>query len=104
MDPNLFYAFELEKPGPGPPECRDACESCPVREDCLGEALKFEPWGFYGGTTAAERRAIRKRRHIKTQMLSGVTIFNGSDELLNETRDGLEMFLREIQLGQMAFF
>lgn len=41
------------------------CSTCPVRVDCLLEALQrdnFEDVGIWGGTTPAHRRAIRAGR------------------------------------------
>ena len=43
----------------------DLCGRCPVRLDCLMEALprdNFEDVGVWGGTTPAQRRAIRAGR------------------------------------------
>ena len=39
------------------------CASCPVRTECLAEALdnKIE-WGVWGGLTERERRAILRKR------------------------------------------
>lgn len=44
---------------------RELCAGCPVRNHCLEDALAYDPqddWGFWGGTTAPERRAIRAAR------------------------------------------
>lgn len=41
---------------------RSVCASCPVKEPCLKEALRWDDDGFRGGLTAEERRAIRERR------------------------------------------
>jgi WhiB family redox-sensing transcriptional regulator len=39
------------------------CRVCPAREACLAEALdRGEAFGVWGGTVAAERRAIGRRR------------------------------------------
>lgn len=38
------------------------CNGCPVREDCLGEAMdRNEPFGIWGGLTADERRMQRRQ-------------------------------------------
>ncbi len=38
------------------------CRSCPVRMDCLAEALDNEiEWGVWGGLTERERRALLRR-------------------------------------------
>ncbi len=44
-------------------EAKVVCFACPVREECLAYALATDqPFGIWGGTTEAERRAIKRRR------------------------------------------
>lgn len=47
------------------------CWDCPVRPECLFEALqreeKCDP-GVWGGTTESERRRIRKDRNVLKQV------------------------------------
>lgn len=46
-------------------EAKAVCYGCPVREDCLEEALSFEgnkDFGILGGLDEVERSAIRRRR------------------------------------------
>lgn len=39
------------------------CNGCPVRIDCLAEALDNQiEWGVWGGMTERERRALLRRR------------------------------------------
>ena len=39
------------------------CSGCPVRTECLAEALDNQvEWGVWGGLTERERRAILRRR------------------------------------------
>ena len=39
------------------------CAACPVRTECLAEALDNEiEWGVWGGMTERERRALLRRR------------------------------------------
>ena len=38
------------------------CASCPVKIECLEYALEYNVEGWWGGTTAAVRRQIRKHR------------------------------------------
>lgn len=41
---------------------RQVCHRCPVRENCLSEALaRGEKHGVWGGTTEDERRSMRRR-------------------------------------------
>jgi hypothetical protein len=64
METALFFDFELVQGSP-PEEVKRACKDCAVRESCLEEALRFEPFGYRGGTTPGQRRSMRKRRHIR---------------------------------------
>jgi WhiB family redox-sensing transcriptional regulator len=42
---------------------KQLCASCPVRIECLAEALDNRiEWGVWGGMTERERRALLKRR------------------------------------------
>lgn len=42
---------------------RILCDDCPVRRECLAEALDNElEWGVWGGLTERERRALLRRR------------------------------------------
>lgn len=42
---------------------RDICHDCPVRVDCLAEALDNRiEWGVWGGLTERERRALLRQR------------------------------------------
>jgi WhiB family redox-sensing transcriptional regulator len=39
------------------------CQACPVRTECLAEALDHRmEWGVWGGLTERERRAILRKR------------------------------------------
>lgn len=41
-------------------KARELCTGCPVRRDCLTDALRRgESWGVWGGFTAAERKRMR---------------------------------------------
>lgn len=60
MDSDNFFA----KNGPTP-AAREACAFCPVRTDCLEDALTYEFFddhGFWGGKTRNEREGIRAQR------------------------------------------
>jgi len=42
---------------------KTVCMSCPVRTECLAEALDNQiEWGVWGGMTERERRALLRRR------------------------------------------
>jgi WhiB family redox-sensing transcriptional regulator len=41
-------------------EAKAVCRRCPVRPDCLTDALERIPNGIAGGLTEDERRALRR--------------------------------------------
>lgn len=42
---------------------KQMCAGCPVRTECLAEALDNEiEWGVWGGMTERERRAVLRKR------------------------------------------
>jgi WhiB family transcriptional regulator, redox-sensing transcriptional regulator len=62
-DPELFFPV-----GPGGPSARQTtqakqvCAICPVRQPCLEFAVETgQDFGVWGGATADERRAMRRR-------------------------------------------
>jgi len=61
--PEIFYPLGLEKGAndtAGIQIAKQFCAPCPVREECLAEALRLgERWGVWGGLTPAERAAMR---------------------------------------------
>ena len=61
-DPEVFFP---EKGGSSR-EAKRICADCPVRIECLAEALDNRiEWGVWGGLTERERRALlRKRPHV----------------------------------------
>ena len=44
--------------------CFEVCATCPVRAECLRDALsaRFSAFGVWGGTTMTERRPLVRRR------------------------------------------
>lgn len=47
-------------------EAKAVCARCPVRAECLGEALASIPDGIAGGLTAVERRRLSRGRRQLT--------------------------------------
>jgi WhiB family redox-sensing transcriptional regulator len=55
VDPELWYP-EI---GEMPHDAKQICSLCPVRAECLAEALRRrEPHGVWGGLTTNERHAL----------------------------------------------
>ena len=47
------------------------CGGCPVRAECLAEALDNEmEWGVWGGMTERERRAILRKRPTERHLVA----------------------------------
>jgi WhiB family transcriptional regulator, redox-sensing transcriptional regulator len=54
---------ELFVRGAAQNRAKQMCMGCPVRTECLAEALDSRiEWGVWGGMTERERRAVLKRR------------------------------------------
>ncbi|MFB7836221.1 WhiB family transcriptional regulator [Streptomyces sp. NPDC056056] len=54
---------ELFVQGPGQNRAKAVCTGCPVRTECLSEALDNRiEFGVWGGMTERERRALLRRR------------------------------------------
>ena len=54
---------ELFVRGAAQNDAKKLCSGCPVRTECLAEALDNEiEWGVWGGLTERERRAILRKR------------------------------------------
>ena len=44
-------------------KAKQLCTGCPVKTECLAEALDNQiEWGVWGGMTERERRALQRRR------------------------------------------
>jgi WhiB family redox-sensing transcriptional regulator len=44
-------------------KAKQVCQGCPVRTECLAEALDNQiEWGVWGGMTERERRALLRRQ------------------------------------------
>ena len=54
---------ELFVQGAAQNRAKAVCTGCPVRTECLAEALDNQiEWGVWGGMTERERRALLRRR------------------------------------------
>ncbi|MEU2786244.1 MULTISPECIES: WhiB family transcriptional regulator [unclassified Streptomyces] len=62
-DPDLFYPIGTSGPTlMQTEEAKAVCRRCSVREACLRWALDMDQFtGVWGGTSEAERRALRER-------------------------------------------
>lgn len=89
MPIEMFY-----QPKKTPKVVREMCNGCPVKEECLDYALKYEPHGFFGGETAESRKVIRRERKIKFTPLSG----DGRN--LPYTHGDIRTYQYEIRQGQ----
>ena len=59
--------FPESEDGPEVEKAKSICAVCPVITSCLEYAKAArEEYGVWGGTTARERRQMRRRRHRKT--------------------------------------
>lgn len=61
MGPALFY------PAQGEPmdNAKAVCAECPVRAECLEDALaNCEQWGVWGGLSERQRDRMRQRRRV----------------------------------------
>jgi len=60
-DTGTMYPSDLDERGIR--EAKANCAGCPVRPECLEEALaRSEQYGVWGGLTTPERRNLRRQR------------------------------------------
>jgi len=62
LSPDLFY---LKQGKTVSQTVIDACTSCPVKEECLSHALKYEVYGYWALTTPSQRAIMRKELGIE---------------------------------------
>lgn len=63
MDPELFHPHDGENAKAE--AARAVCAGCPVRNECLDDAVTANvQYGVWGGTTPRERRRLRKARGL----------------------------------------
>lgn len=61
MDPGLFFPRSGSRDDAA--QARAVCRSCPVRDECLEDALDIgDKFGIRAGTSPGERRALRRAR------------------------------------------
>lgn len=59
LDPELFFPISVSQAE----AARSVCRTCQVHDDCLTMALETgQDAGVWGGLTADERRAMRRRK------------------------------------------
>ena len=59
--------FPTDKDEPGTAAAKALCDSCPVRQQCLNEALdNNESAGIWGGLDPDERRSLKRRTARRT--------------------------------------
>jgi hypothetical protein len=68
LRPACAGRFDLEWDDPADArECKALCRQCPVRSECLQQALdNQEPWGIWGGLTVEERVDLARRQSRPT--------------------------------------
>lgn len=60
-DPELFFIVGKEElNSPQIAEAKSVCARCPVRAECLQEALDEGMQGIWGGSTDEERRLMKR--------------------------------------------
>jgi WhiB family redox-sensing transcriptional regulator len=58
VDPAVFYDDQATS------QAKAVCRACPVRDECLTEALaRGERFGVWGGTDEEERRSLARSTH-----------------------------------------
>ena len=61
MDTNLFYSGMSGRYA-NEMTAKAICITCPIRMQCLQQALENEEYGIWGGTTEIERKAMRRKQ------------------------------------------
>jgi WhiB family redox-sensing transcriptional regulator len=60
---DTFYPERGDPLGTGP--AKRICAGCPVRAECLADALeRGDPWGVWGGLSERERRRLKRRGRV----------------------------------------
>lgn len=73
VDPAWFDPDHDHDPGFKPTRAMRICQGCPVRADCLEEALSVpmsDDGGVWGGTSTVNRNRIRQGRMTREQAMA----------------------------------
>jgi WhiB family redox-sensing transcriptional regulator len=66
-DPDLFFPISSRGVSTAQiTQAKSICAACPVRESCLTFALDSQQHGIWGGSTADERKRMRRRSRRQT--------------------------------------
>lgn len=77
-NPEMFFSVDFEHERPKysrevylhEVEAKKICSTCPVRINCLKNAIKNEELGIWGGTTEAERnQMVKKNRNPEEHVI-----------------------------------
>ena len=65
-DPEAWFPVEDGTGAESTKMAKRVCMRCPVKDDCLREAMdRKEPHGVWGEMTTKERNRLRKRRALR---------------------------------------
>lgn len=65
INTEMFYEDQIRTPNSAlTQQFRQLCSGCEILEACGEWAIKHERWGFWAGTTPADREQIRKKKNI----------------------------------------
>ena len=70
LSPSLFFP-PSEEAKPDTAVAKSICRTCPVKDECLEEAIVNREHGIWGGTTLKEREKIRRARNRKVKPEEG---------------------------------
>lgn len=75
MDPGLFFPERGDMAAVN--RARRICAECPVRKECLADALAFaDRWGVRGGLSERQRKRLRSmRRERRVRCVECQTVF-----------------------------
>jgi WhiB family redox-sensing transcriptional regulator len=64
-DPNLFFPDGKTSYTVQVKQAKTICATCPIKMQCLAEALAETEFGIWGGTTEQERKYIRGKERAE---------------------------------------